>query len=126
MKKFANTILIKGIAIIMIGIMTLMITNQALFLHTHKLSDGTITAHAHPYDKSTDSKPYKTHQHTNSLLLFYQNISILFFVVFLTFALLVPFTKAKLSFVQTIRYYFTYTIHKKGRAPPLYNSLLFY
>ncbi len=125
MKKVTNTILIRGIAIIMIGIMTLMIINQRFFLHTHKLSDGTIIVHAHPYDKSTDSKPYKTHQHTNSLLLFYQNVSILFFVVFLAFALLVPFTKAKLSSVQTIRYYFIYTIHKKGRAPPLYNSLSF-
>ncbi len=99
--------------------MGMLIANKAVFMHTHRLNDGTIIEHAHPYNKSTDSKPYKSHHHTKAELLFFQNFEILSLFVFLTFALLNIFKKTKYSFYRITSYTLACIILHKGRAPPL-------
>jgi hypothetical protein len=103
----------------MIGVMGMLITNKAVFLHVHKLEDGTIIVHAHPYDKSNDSKPYKSHHHSNAEFLFFQNLEILFLIVFLTLALIAYVKKGKISFkLITENTLICINLHK-GRAPPI-------
>ncbi len=118
MKTTVRNIAIKSITLLMIGIMGMFIADKAIFLHVHKSNDGTIIEHAHPYDKSNDSKPYKSHHHTNAELLFFQNLNILFLIVFLTFALFAFVKKAKYSFYIIPRHAQTCIILNKGRAPP--------
>jgi hypothetical protein len=103
----------------MIGIMGLFIANKAIFLHVHKLADGTIIEHAHPYDKSNDSKPYKSHHHSNAEFLFFQNLEILFLIVFLTLALVAFVKKEKVSFKLITEHTLICIIFHKGRAPPI-------
>jgi len=99
--------------------MGMLITNKAVFLHVHKLEDGTIIVHAHPYDKSNDSKPYKSHHHSNAEFLFFQNLEILFLIVFLTLALIAYVKKGKISFkLITENTLICINLHK-GRAPPI-------
>jgi hypothetical protein len=119
MKTIVRNIKIKSIACLMIGMMGMLVANKAVFMHTHRLNDGTIIEHAHPYNKSTDSKPYKSHHHTKAELLFFQNLEILFLFVFLTFASLNLVKKAKHSFYRKTSYTLTCIILHKGRAPPL-------
>ena len=119
MKTSVRNITIRFITFLMIGIMGMFIANKAIFLHVHKQSDGTIIAHAHPYDKSTDSEPYKAHHHTNAEFLFFQNFEILFLVVFLTFALFTLVKKEKFSFFIITRHTLSCIILHKGRAPPI-------
>jgi len=40
--------------------------------------DGEIISHAHPYDKSHDTQPFKNHKHTSAELFFLDQIQLLF------------------------------------------------
>jgi len=103
----------------MIGILAMLIANKAVFTHTHKLSDGTLIEHAHPFDKSNDPGPYKSHHHTNTELLFFQNLEIFSLIVFLTFAFFTKVRKATYtSFVQK-GYIASCISFYQGRAPPI-------
>jgi len=99
--------------------MGLFIVNKAIFLHVHKLNDGTIVAHAHPYDKSNDSKPYKSHHHSNAGFLFFQNLEILFLIVFLTLALIILDKKEEALFKLITEHTLICINLHKGRAPPI-------
>lgn len=119
MKKSVKNIAIKFIAILMIGSIGMLVSNKSIFMHTHKLADGTIITHSHPYNKSNDSKPFKSHHHTNAEFFFFQNLEILFLTVFVTLALFALVKKAKYSFYLITRHYLTCIILHKGRAPPI-------
>lgn len=55
---------IKGfIALAFMGLIVIQIAGRSVFLHAHILSDGTIISHTHPFDKSSDQLPFKTHHH---------------------------------------------------------------
>ena len=118
MKSTVRNITIKFVTLLMIGIMGLFIANKAIFLHDHKLNDGRIIEHAHPYDKSNDSKPFKSHHHSNAEFLFFQNLEILFLIVFLTFALIALVKKRKVSFKLITEHTLICINLHKGRAPP--------
>jgi len=118
MKRGVNNISLKVIAILLFGLMCLMILDKAFFLHTHKLSDGTIIVHAHPYNKSADSKPFKTHHHSDTIFHFYHVVNLLFLTAFLTFTLAVSFKKVKCLSFQSKITSCRFVSYKKGRAPP--------
>ena len=119
MKTTVKNIIIKSVTWLVIGMMGMLIANKAVFMHTHKLSDGTVIEHAHPYNKSSDSEPYKSHHHSKAELLFFQNLEILFLIVFLTFALLALVKKVKYIFYITTRHDLSCIILHKGRSPPI-------
>jgi hypothetical protein len=63
---------------------TAMLTNQALFVHSHRLADGTTVTHAHPYQPANDSNaPFKTHHHSKIEFLAFDNISHFILVFFM-------------------------------------------
>ena len=115
---FKNTT-IKTITFLMIGVMGLFITNKLVFSHLHKLDDGTVIEHAHPYNRSTDSGPYKSHHHTKSELLFFQNLRIIFPIIFIVFAVIPIVKKRKFYLFIVARQALSYIILCKGRAPPI-------
>jgi len=62
--------------------MSLLILNTAVFIHSHRLADGTIITHAHPFQKSKESnQPYKTHHHNNTDLFRLREISTYLFSI---------------------------------------------
>ncbi|MEA3317535.1 MAG: hypothetical protein U9R54_06220 [Bacteroidota bacterium] len=119
MKREFKNIIIKISSFLLIGMIALLIANKTFYLHTHKLSDGTIVIHSHPYEKTNNPVSEESHHHSNILLHFSQNLSLLFFIVFLVIGTSLFLRKTLFSY-QVInnytRYYFS--IHK-GRAPPL-------
>ena len=46
--------------------------------HIHRIADGTILFHAHPYQKNGQNEPVKNHHHTRFELFFYDLITHLF------------------------------------------------
>ncbi len=109
----------KLVVFLIIGMMGMFIANKAIFMHAHRLSDGTVIVHTHPYNKSDDSNPYKSHHHTNAELLFFQNLEILFLIVFFTLALPALIKKIKHLFHLITRNTLNCIILHKGRAPPI-------
>lgn len=121
MKSTINNIVIKLVTLFMIGVMLMLIANKAYFLHVHKLDNGATITHAHPYDKSNDSDPYKSHQHTNSEFSFFQNLNILFLIIFLTLPLIIIVKKEKVSFksITETKHTLIDVNSHRGRAPPI-------
>lgn len=119
MRKAVKNITMQFIIYMMIGTIVMLIANKAIFIHVHKLADGTIIIHAHPYNKSNDTKPYKSHHHSDIELLFFQNMEILFLMTFIAFALLSLAKQVKHIFHLAITYGPTCINLNKGRAPPI-------
>jgi len=120
MKTFLKNITLKAATYLMISLMGMHITNMVMFTHLHKNADGTVIVHAHPYHKSNDSKPYKSHHHTKNELIFFKNLEILFFFFSLTYALFNFGKKSKYSILITTIYPQTCVLLYKGRAPPVF------
>ncbi len=118
MKNTARNIAIKSITLLMIGVIGLLIVNKAVFLHVHKLNDGTIIEHAHPFSKSNDSNPIKSHHHSNADFLFFHNLEILFPLFIIAFAL-IAFVDRKVIFFKLKTLYLLPCVNQhQGRAPP--------
>ncbi len=60
----------KGTAYLMLLLMSFMIGNKAIYIHTHLDSNGNIVIHSHPYNKGGDRLPVKTHHHSDAVLAF--------------------------------------------------------
>jgi len=99
--------------------MGFLIANKGLFIHTHKLENGSLVTHSHPYDKKQDSEPFKKHHHTKAEFIFFENLNILFLSVFLII-LFLSLVREKTSFIDVEKIYFTqFSFHYQGRAPPV-------
>lgn len=115
--------LIKSVKTILgICIIGMLVINNIIFLHSHKLPNGYIIIHAHPFNKSKDTAPFKMHHHSHSEFFLIHNIHILFFVgIFILGAL----------FLQRLKVFFNYSApvsfnHFKNnfskRGPPISNQ----
>ncbi|MDD4149679.1 MAG: hypothetical protein PHE33_06590 [Bacteroidales bacterium] len=115
----------KIIRIIMVWLtlvsLSLLIINNGVFLHTHKLDDGRIISHAHPF-KTADKTSSGEAQHHHSLneILIYQILDsiTMLLIVFAIIEALIPVTQ------RLVRFYF-YRPYKKDvingysiRPPP--------
>jgi hypothetical protein len=108
------------IALLLIGVIGMLVFNQGIFLHTHKLGDGKVIVHAHPYKKTEDTAPFKSHHHTKAEILFFYHIELLFPLFFLVFILFPLCCKFGLS-VYPMQPYRVFWIHYiRGRAPPVF------
>jgi len=94
------------------------VINKAVFTHTHLLDDGTMVTHAHPYDKHSDSSPYKHHHHSKFEITFFLLADLLFFVSLGTFTLRL-FSKNRILYKKHQQTYIScYTFFLQGRSPP--------
>lgn len=57
-----------GIARFLFGLYVAVLINGVVFRHAHRLADGTIICHAHPY-KSSPGTQFPTHAHTRDELI---------------------------------------------------------
>lgn len=120
MQEYRKNILKKSIAFLMLAIVMMLTVNKVLYIHTHQLSDGTIVVHSHPYNKTDDNQPIKSHHHNKLEFVFLQNIEILFgfFFLALCFHLIL---KTELFFNLENKKEIAHCILKrKSRAPPIF------
>lgn len=118
MKLTINNSAKKLISLLIIGLTGMLIANKIVFTHIHKLDDGTIVEHAHPYNKANDSDPLKTHHHSNAELLFFNNLNILFLIAFVALGVLFSVKKKRSSFYLKLTPWLTHINLHKERAPP--------
>lgn len=115
--RFRNNIS-KQIALVMIVVFGLFVLNNALFLHAHQLSNGRIILHAHPYKKSQDGAPIKTHGHTAAELFHIGHLQMLFFI-FVASAVTVFRTDQKRVYAYIHPFLcLDYHARSRGRSPP--------
>ncbi|WP_298647228.1 hypothetical protein [uncultured Proteiniphilum sp.] len=109
----------KQIARLLIVVLGLFILNNAVFLHAHRLSNGEIILHAHPYNKSQDPAPIKTHHHTAAELFSIAHLQLLFFVL-VTLSATVFRTGHKRIYSYIYPFLFLeFSMRTRGRSPPI-------
>jgi len=96
----------------------MMILNNALFTHTHKVADGTSITHAHPFDRTSDSAPFKSHHHTKTEYQFFQQLEILFLFLGIILGLIVLLSSNKTLVSRSDFTSFIAARVVHGRAPP--------
>ncbi|MCD6564810.1 MAG: hypothetical protein J7K53_02595 [Bacteroidales bacterium] len=118
MKSFVKNITKKLAIICMIGSIGLLVTDNVLFLHSHQLADGEIITHAHPFNKSNDSAPFKSHHHSKIELIFLANLQLLFIFAIIFFIVLDVAKKKSYVVINEQFYPQSFKILYQGRAPP--------
>ncbi len=105
----------------MLAIFALLTYNQTAYMHSHIQADGTVVAHAHPYDKSTDSEPIKSHHHTRLELIVISHFSLLFWVAFIAFVLSLNIKTTFICKCSFHHYKEDLVFVLPGRAPPAFS-----
>jgi type IV secretory pathway protease TraF len=110
----------KGLAILLLSLVTAITINNVVYLHSHVIDQGVVITHAHPFDKSADNLPFKSHKHTN----FEYTITQGFGLFLLSSVLALTF----FTIVKKVQYYqFTERLNKivptkpTQRGPPSYS-----
>jgi hypothetical protein len=62
------------------------IVNDVNNMHVHRLENGKMVIHSHPFNKSQDNTPVKKHQHSTFDFLQIQQAHVLFWVAFISFS----------------------------------------
>jgi len=113
--KKACKYIITGLLILAMGVI---IANKAVFFHVHKLNDGKIVSHAHPFNKSDDAAPFKKHQHSKNELNLFSHVDLLFFMfLHLPAVILNICHRVYRIFADSLISRSTFMPHQ-GRAPP--------
>lgn len=95
-KKYLQHILVAS------GLIAMMLFsyNNATNWHFHKLDDGTIVKHAHPYQKGTKpDAPFQKHQHSGKEFFFLQFLSQFIALTIIAFAAFI-FYRALFSIIR--------------------------
>ncbi len=111
-----------GLRIISMFMLIMVLTtifNEIVYIHAHKLADGTIVCHAHPYNTNDDSAPFKSHQHSRKEIVFLSSIHFTFINVSIWVVSIILIAKT-IRFEDVKRATcMCSTILIKGRAPPI-------
>lgn len=110
-------------------IFVLQIANKSVYFHTHITNKGEVVSHAHPFNKSSDSNPFKNHQHSNYDYSFLSQLNLLFLLFFVAIsALFCSLQKQIFNRTKTEKYFSDFIFQKSGRSPPiqLFNLLFQY
>ena len=114
---------IKPIVIAFFVIAVLLLSfNSISNKHYHKLANGEVISHSHPYHKSNSHSPFQEHSHSNTELIFLSTISNSVFIIFFIISVIIII---KFEFKRiTVKQFITHTntnFFKKNiyRGPPL-------
>lgn len=114
-----NNRIIKTLVWLIMANMLIMIANQSMFIHAHRMSDGTIVVHAHPFKSSGDAnEPYKSHKHSSYDYVLLDNLAH-FLATFITLFLAFHILKSENHFKKVFEIiYQADLVHPSLRAPP--------
>lgn len=119
MKTTFKNITIKSVSYLLIVMMGIFIANNVLFMHAHQMDNGRTVVHSHPYNKSDDSQPYKSHHHTKTEFLFLDKVKLLFLFIFILFVFLNLVNKSRFLFLNITVLIQAYKFLFTSRAPPV-------
>jgi len=111
---------ILSLSIIWLVIVTMMVftANSIFNRHIHKLQNGTIIAHSHPYNKSQPTAPCQPHKHSKIEIVLFQSADAWFFT-FSAQSFAENILEKELLFIKKAEEYIFITIQQfQNRAPP--------
>ncbi len=111
---------IRLLAWALLGLWALIMLNSVMYRHTHRLPNGKIVSHAHPYQKSGDGAT--NHEHTDEELALLQLIEGQVFLLpllptFAFFALASGWPTRVVALVALVL--LAHLMARPGRAPPI-------
>lgn len=121
MKLGKNTIV--SVAYIALFSVLGLLVNNFVFLHYHKLDNGSYVIHAHPYSNSTDSSGEQTkHTHTSHEFKFFNFINSIFaFAILLgCISFFLSFFLKKIKTNSLVHYRQSFLSQLKARSPPAF------
>lgn len=112
-----------GIARFLFSLYIAVLANGVVFRHAHRLADGTIICHAHPY-KSSPGTQFPSHSHSRDELIWldafdnvlYDSSEAVLWIPLLAFVLLI----ATGGEVRVISSFVTTHVAFRHRGPPVY------
>ncbi len=112
----------KGLLILLINALLMLMLNNSLFRHFHRLPDGTIIEHAHPFTSTPEQQESaQGHHHSQQEIIFLDTIFHLFeisiLVIFIILAIFRFENKIRYVFNRLHGYLFSGTI-RLLRGPP--------
>jgi hypothetical protein len=104
----------------LLGLWALIMLNSVMYRHTHRLPNGKIVSHAHPYQKSSDGAT--NHEHTDEELALLQLIDGQAFLLpslpdFSFFALASGWAAPAVAVAALVL--LAHLLARRGRAPPV-------
>jgi len=115
---FRQNIIRKTFTYLILGVVSLLILNKAVFLHTHKLTDGTVILHAHPFHSYSDSNSKNPHQHTKGGFTYFDELNLLYQQLPDKFTFYKDDSYTTLAPTNISFYFQNYHSCLKNRAPP--------
>jgi hypothetical protein len=103
----------------MIIVMALLMVNNAAFTHVHVIPDGSLAAHAHPFDRSGESSPGKAHHHSDLDYHIFQDLQVLCLLILTAIGLLKLHQHSQVIRLPQHVTCSTPTTVRSGRAPPV-------
>ena len=97
--------------------------SSTINFHYHKLPDGTVICHSHPYHSEETDSPFESHHHSSITYTIIQQISVIsFLLIGLAFLLikLLYYNDLTHHFIEVFKSHFYYSSHYL-RGPPIFN-----
>ncbi|MDA3779065.1 MAG: hypothetical protein PF487_02345 [Bacteroidales bacterium] len=112
------------IAMVVLPLVLFLLYNSTSNLHYHKLSNGQIITHAHPYSNNTDNTPLQKHKHTKIQYFFFHNITFWAFTLVSIFILSILLCSSKKrELIQSFQLKITtHLLHIFLRGPPEFST----
>jgi hypothetical protein len=103
---------------LMLLTMGLMLVNKSLYIHVHIMPDGSLSSHAHPFNRSGETAPDNSHSHSSLDYYFFQDLTILFLISLAGLLLLFVGSRHIRKPLEIPFLAAGYTPLLPGRAPP--------
>lgn len=119
MHHYAGNINRKIVALLMLSVVCILLANKIIFTHSHRTIDGIIITHYHPFNKSNDTEPFKSHHHSNAEFYVLENLKIFLPSVIFYFAFITLFISVDYIFYKPVFHTQEDIKLPSYRAPPL-------
>jgi len=110
--------IIRALAILLLIIYADQVFNKIFYLHTHVLDSDKVVTHAHPFNKSNDTEPFKSHHHSLEQVIYLDNLQFLFLVFFSVLSLLIFASEKRCFIIASSSQPAVGVKAHYGRAPP--------
>jgi len=78
----------KGLSLLLIPILLYIGINNLANVHYHKMADGTVVCHSHPFGSGSQESPFESHHHSATSYLVLQQVNTFSFLVIIAILLL--------------------------------------